>query len=498
MKATLLPSAARQTTPPPTAAPARKAAAPEPTGLPPDALAAWQADLQRRLDRVHQHPEQGLGFIEEQVRHSALELQRQLVERALQAKADTVANHCPACQRALTDKKHRVAKTIQSYCGALRLHRTHGWCAHCDHWVFPADAALGLGPDSTASPLVQELCALLVTKMPAEQAEAITPRLLGRLLSRSTLAREARRQGDRAIAARQQLTTQKIFTPPAKQGGPAVPPPAGLDQPLKAFTLIIQIDAWNIRERDHWGETQTRRAAGTEPGRWHWVYTGTCFHLDQRITTGGKRRAVITERSYVATRGGIEPLMQQLHYEAQVRGLATAERVLVIADGAVWIWNAVADRFGMAVQRLDLYHANTYLWAVANHRHSTDPKAARHWVKPLLRQLRTDQVARVITHLTELTPTLNTAAAKAATTAVEYYQNNLARMAYVAGEARHEPLGSGVIEATCHQLQVRMKRTGQFWSTAGDEALLALEICWRNDRWEHRFPHVVLTSATQN
>lgn len=498
MKTTQLPAATRQPTPPPAATPAGQRAGPVPAWLCPADLAAWQADLQRRLDRVHAHPEQGLGFIEEQVRQSALELQRQLIERAMQAKADTVANQCPTCQRALIDKKHRVPKTIQSYCGALRLHRTHGWCARCDHWVFPADAALGLGPDSTASPLVQELCALLVSKMPAEQAEALTPRLLGRPLSRSTLAREARRQGDRAIAARQQLTTQKIFTPPPTKGGPAVAAPVGLDQPLKAFTLVIQIDAWNIRERDHWGETQTLRAAGQDPGRWHWVYTGTCFHLDQRLTKGGKLRPVITERSYVATRGGIEPLMQQLHYEAQVRGLAQAERVLVVADGAVWIWNAVADRFGMALQRLDLYHANTYLWAVANQLHSTDPQAARQWVKPLLRQLRTDQVAHVITQLTELTPTLHAAAAKAATAAIEYYQNNQERMAYVAGEARNEPLGSGAIESTCRQLQCRLKRTGQFWSTAGDEALLALETYWRNDRWEHLFPHVVLTSATQN
>ena len=68
----------------------------------------------------------------------------------------------------------------------------------------------------------------------------------------------------------------------------------------------------------------------------------------------------------------------------------------------------------------------------------------------------------------------------------------------MAGAARNEPLGSGVIESTCRQLQGRMKRSGQFWSTAGDKALLAREIFWRNDRWEHRFPHVVLTSATQN
>jgi hypothetical protein len=38
--------------------------------------------------------------------------------------------------------------------------------------------------------------------------------------------------------------------------------------------------------------------------------------------------------------------------------MAQAARVLVIADGAVWIWNLTADRFAQAHQRLDYYHAS--------------------------------------------------------------------------------------------------------------------------------------------
>ena len=34
----------------------------------------WQADLQRRLAQLEQHPEQGLGFIEEHIRQASLQL----------------------------------------------------------------------------------------------------------------------------------------------------------------------------------------------------------------------------------------------------------------------------------------------------------------------------------------------------------------------------------------------------------------------------------------
>ena len=465
----------------------------EPCLLPQD-MEQWRADLQARLDRIQQHREQGLGFIEEHVRQCTLELQRKAVERAMQAKADAVDAICPCCQRALIEKKYRVPKTIDSYCGKLRLHRTHGWCKGCRQWVFPADAALGLCPDSTASLLVQEMSALLVTKMPAEQAEAVSGRITGRKLSRSTLAREAKRQGDRAIQLRQKQTTQPVFVPPKVQAAKAA---IGLDQPWKPFTMVIQIDAWNIRERDEWGQTQAMHKRGQELSRWHWVYTGTCFRLEQRIQKG-KRRALITERSYVATRAGIEPMIKQLHFEAMARGLAQAQRVLVIADGALWIWNAVQDRFSEATQRLDLFHANTYLWAVANQIHEADSAAARQWVKPLLKQIRTDKVAKVIAQLDELKPALSSAAAKAATEAIEYYQNNQKRMKYVGGKRRGEPLGSGTIESTCRQMQCRMKRCGQFWSTQGDEALLCLEVFWRNERWDLLFPHVVITASLHN
>jgi hypothetical protein len=326
--------------------------------------------------------------------------------------------------------------------------------------------------------------------MPCEQAESVVTRVAGIALSRSTLAREAQRQGERAIQERQGLSAAPVCRPPPGRV-------LGRDQPLKPFTLVLQIDAWNIRERDLWGQTQALRRRGQEPSRWHWVYTATCFRLEQRCRTG-KRRAVITQRSYVATRAGIEPMIQQLHAEAMRRGLAQAQRVLVIADGAVWIWNAVQDRFSEAIQRLDLFHANAYLWAVANQIHGADTAAARRWVKPLLKQVRADQVAQVIGTLDELKPRLSEAAAKVATETIEYYRGNQTRMKYKAGHRRGEPVGSGAIESTCRQLQCRMKRAGQFWSLPGDEALLCLEVFWRNDRWELLFPHARITTLSVN
>jgi hypothetical protein len=36
--------------------------------------------------------------------------------------------------------------------------------------------------------------------------------------------------------------------------------------------MVIEIDAWNIRERDDWGKTQAKLKRGEKIERWHWVY----------------------------------------------------------------------------------------------------------------------------------------------------------------------------------------------------------------------------------
>src|SRR6266478_3637512 len=90
-------------------------------------LAHWRQDLHQRLEQLQQHPEQGLGFIEEHIRQASLHLQRLLVQKAMQDKAHTVDEKCPDCHSGLCDKKRRVPRWIDAYCGKVKLVRTHGW-----------------------------------------------------------------------------------------------------------------------------------------------------------------------------------------------------------------------------------------------------------------------------------------------------------------------------------------------------------------------------------
>jgi hypothetical protein len=485
--------------------------APTPSHLTDQEIATWRKDLDARLQRVLANPEQNMGFMEEHLEQATLEPKRRALQRAMQTKADATACPCVACQRDLTDRR-RIARTIQSRFGPATFTRQYGWCPRCEQWCFPADYALGLGQKATASPFVQETAALLVSKMPAEQAEPVAERLIGIKISRATLDREARRQGQKAQALRAAQAQQfDAWEGIQKEASRLQQAP-----PRQPFTLVIEIDAWNIRERDFWGQTQAKRNHGQDLSRWHWVYVATCFRLDHRAQTAGGR-PVITERGFVATRLGVEELIRQLYRQAVGRGLWLAERVLVIADGAVWIWNAVQNRFPQARQRLDLFHADEHLWAIANDLHGKGTPQARAFVTPLLKQIRDDQTVEVIQSLEELKARLAQPQQLTLEKQIQYLQNNQHRMHYKEvfdaqkatkskrrkptrkqNSTAAEPVGSGAIESTCRQYQCRFKRSGQFWTQTGDEALLCVETFWRNDRWTQLYPHAALTSSNRN
>ena len=101
---------------------------------------------------------------------------------------------------------------MQTRWGNIRVERARGYGQRCKKWRFPADALLGLPEEGTQSPGVQEIAALVVSKMPAPEAEQVVHRLTGVPISAGTLARAARVQGQRAQEKRRKPATNKTAT----------------------------------------------------------------------------------------------------------------------------------------------------------------------------------------------------------------------------------------------------------------------------------------------
>jgi hypothetical protein len=446
-------------------------------------------ELEKDVRAFVKASDENLGDIELQIEQQSRELLRAAAEKAAQKKADVTPPVCPVCQKPLSRLSHGHERSFECKFGTITIGRSRGYCKRCRKWRFPADMVLGLEQSAGYSPRVQEMAALLASKMPVSEASAVLEHLTGVKLPRATLDREARRQGQRAQRVRRQEDERACQSQPKAVQSEMV---------LEPYQMIIQLDAWNIRERDQWGQTPKLRRNAQEPERYHWVYTGTCFRLDQRGKTAGGR-PVISERGFVATREGIEALREQLYAEALRRGLGQAAGALVIGDGAVWIWRLADDRFKDARQRLDYYHAVQHLAAVGRAVFGEDQLKLKSWLKPLIRQLKNESAVKVVHQLEDILAQLpKGASAQAVVKELNYFREHQHRMDYRAGQRRGEPIGSGAIESTCRQAQCRFKRPGQYWTPQGDEALLCLETFWRNGRWHLLFPHNRQSHSSKN
>jgi hypothetical protein len=286
-----------------------------------------------------------------------------------------------------------------------------------------------------------------------EPYEAASTELLGRLagvaVSREKIQALVRAEGARAFAAP---------PVPAASAAPSVEP------------LTVAIDGGMI----------------FVDGRWQEAKIGCVYDTADRVVT--PTRSTVTARQVVAVRGKPETLAAQLWPRAEAVG-ATQRRVVVLGDGAPWIWHLAAELFPRRVEILDWYHADEHVSAVARVLYGEGTEKARAWRQSQLDRLWIDEVDPVIEVLRCLGPHQRAAAKR---TAVEdlsrYLTTNRDRMRYQTFRAAGYAIGSGAVEsAVSHVVQQRMKRVGMHWRSHGADAMLALRSVYRSTGAWDRF-----------
>ena len=248
------------------------------------------------------------------------------------------------------------------------------------------------------------------------------------------------------------------------------------------FSLIIEMDAWKIRER---GKDWGLKPADQEGSRVEWrdVKTAVIFRLDHRIKSQSGRHEII-EKQMVTYRGEPYEFGRRVFAEALRRGLNQAEEVYIVSDGAVWIWDIAEDRFSEAIGVLDYYHASQHLWALGQEIREKE-SAVRRWVLPKLKGLKEgniDAVIRAIQHSLERCQT--TEQKKIVERELNYFMEHRDHAEYTKIKEEGCPIGSGAVESGCSQLENRFKRTGQFWILPSERALMHLEMARRNHDWD--------------
>jgi hypothetical protein len=175
------------------------------------------------------------------------------------------------------------------------------------------------------------------------------------------------------------------------------------------------------------------------------------------------------------------------HYLAKL-DIRAAEKVLVVADGAHWIWNRVQVLFqslGLKADQwlelVDFYHAVEHLGRVATSCKNWSQAERQRWIKHQRHLLKRGHIDWVIEAIRELCRGRRSQALRRER---DYFITNRTRMAYERMTKLKLPLGSGAMESAIRRVvNLRLKGAGIFWHKASAEAMLLLRAYYKSGRW---------------
>lgn len=214
-----------------------------------------------------------------------------------------------------------------------------------------------------------------------------------------------------------------------------------------------------------------------------------CVFTQLRTVEGEPPERDPDSTTYVASFDEAVKFGALIRQEARLRRMAYAKKVVVLGDGAPWIWEVARVNFPNAVWILDLYHACEHvskMAALIYPNESADTGHARKWRK----WLKTDKIDRFIKEINDRADA-NPLKKDEILNALNYFIKNRDRMLYATFRKAGYFVGSGVVEAGCKTVVgKRAKQSGMFWHVHGAQNVLATRCAVLgnlfDDYWKHR------------
>lgn len=284
-----------------------------------ESLASWCEE--GRDGRLEEHETAVLARVR-QVLPTLLEAVVEVATSDLAPRVRGARAACPGCGRRVKPHPERPRQVL-TQCGAVTIERPWYACARCHHGWSAVETTLGVGSRRRSSDgMVAWLVRLGATTDYREAAELLEE-LTGQAVAPETIRRECVRVG-RAIRAAEAVTIQR--TQRTREAVEPVDPAPGL--------LVLEADGAMIQFTDGWHEVKIGMVAGWEGGR---LVAPSYVAARATATAFGPRLA--TE---AARRGALE--VERWEGSVTRRSLAVLRPAVILADGAVWIWN-LADEY---------------------------------------------------------------------------------------------------------------------------------------------------------
>src|SRR5262245_12260367 len=252
--------------------------------------------------------------------------------------------------------------------------------------------------------------------------------------------------------------------------------------PLAGKRVVVGLDGGRLRlriDQSGAGQTPTRKytTEQCEPKLFA-IYT---------IDPQGKKERQ-GDVFYDGTVQSADYLFLLLKLRLKQLGIPQAQALVIIGDGAGWIWNRVPDlraSLGLAdlrvVEIVDWAHAAEKLMPAAKAAFQ-EPQQQQHWFKRMRILLKQGDVSAILTALEALEQRHDQD--EAIRTAIHYFATHQGRMHYGQWRAEGFPLGSGSIESGVRRIvNLRLKGASLFWRPEHAEEILYLRCQIKSGRW---------------
>lgn len=216
----------------------------------------------------------------------------------------------------------------------------------------------------------------------------------------------------------------------------------------------------------------------TRSGEWKELKLARMFK-GSKVIDIQKDRSEIVDTVYCSHLGSVNDFFPKLE-----RHLVGYSHLVVVGDGAPWIWRWCEDNYPGCVQILDFFHAKEKLVLLAN-AHYNNQEKKKHWLENQLELLKNDGVLQIKTNVKKLA-CKSEPAKEAKKKLLKYYTEHEDRMTYKTFMDSGYLIGSGPIEAAHRSvIQQRMKLSGQKWSIDGANAIANLRCFNKSGAWEN-------------
>jgi len=364
----------------------------------------------------------------------------------------------------------RRGKVVDTVLGRVAICRAWYHCTACGHGFAPRDAQLGITGQSMSAGL-RKLCARAAAAVPFAAAARLVSELAGLPLTGKRAGRHAEADGQAAAAvieAHAAAVQARTLIPL-----PPVPPLPDI--------LYVAIDGTGVPVTT--AEAEGRPGKGEDGiARTREVKMAVAFTQAAADEDGRPVRDPASS-SYVATFAPAGAFGTLMAAEARRRGADCIRQMVILGDGAVWIWNLATTHFPGATQIVDLYHAREHLHDLAKLLDFMLGNGKDDWLTARLADL-DDGNIEAICAAARTFPLAGKKASDLAT-ALGYFEHNACRMNY----ARYRDLGmfvgSGAVEAGCKAIVAqRCKLSGMRWTLPGAQGILTLRCLDASGRWE--------------